>query len=233
MPRTSGGILKTLETAAISVCDLVPSRNEQDILGLFRLRSACSRYVPGVAWWSSRMVTVQRAGPVLQQAGLGACDFHVGGRHHPHSGHGRHLVDYAAAHPSYPDHAHSDRLRSAPQLGQVHQSATTTGATIGFSRASRVQLLIGGILQWRKEARGPSPAGRAESSCKRRGWPWPPSPSPRSSSPAAPSLMRPRRPSFPRHARAPPSGCCSGQALSSKPTPSSNDKQPNGVTPTA
>ena len=49
MPRTSGGIRKTLETAAISVCDFVPSRNEQYIFGLFWLRSACSRYVSGVA----------------------------------------------------------------------------------------------------------------------------------------------------------------------------------------
>ena len=40
---------KTLDTAAISVCDLVPSLKEQYILGLFWLRSACSRYVSGVA----------------------------------------------------------------------------------------------------------------------------------------------------------------------------------------
>ena len=75
-----------------------------------------------------------RLGAVLAQAGLGASDVHVGGRHHPHPRHRGHLVDHAPAHASNPDHANADRFGAAAQLIQVHERpAIWPSAKMGFS----------------------------------------------------------------------------------------------------
>ena len=75
-----------------------------------------------------------RLGAVLAQAGLGASDVHVRGRHHPHPRHRGHLVDHAPAHASNPDHANPDRFGAAAQLIQVHERpAIRPSAKMGFS----------------------------------------------------------------------------------------------------